>query len=140
RSDSLLGNYKPRRKSLFGTDVRHAAVSREGHKLTLVFSRAGDAPERLLLSTVDLSALDWNDWAPTQAVEIMRAKRSWEGADLPVLKSLQGETTEPANDLRDPDIFIDDDGKKYLLYVGGGEQAIGIVRLTNGLIASPNEK
>jgi hypothetical protein len=129
RSDSLLGDYVPRSKSLFGTDIRHSAVSLQGDKLTLVFSRAGDAPERLLLSTVDLSKADWNDWAPTQAVEIMRAEQAWEGADLPALKSLRGETTVRSNDLRDPDLFIDTDGQQYLLYVGGGEQAIGIARL-----------
>ena len=129
RSESLLGSYKPRRKSLFGSDVRHAAVSVEGDKLTLVFSRAGDTPERLLLSTIDLSSRDWNNWAPTQAVEILRAEQGWEGADLPALKSLKGETTLRSNDLRDPDLFVDEDGQQYLLYVGGGEQAIGIVRL-----------
>jgi beta-xylosidase len=82
-----------------------------------------------LLSTVDLSKADWNDWAPTQAVEIMRAEQTWEGADLPALKSLRGETTVRSNDLRDPDLFIDTDGQQYLLYVGGGEQGIGIARL-----------
>ena len=119
----------PRSKSLFGTDIRHSAVSLEGDKLTLVFSRAGDVPERLLLSTVDLSKEDWDDWAPTQAVEILRAENTWEGADLPALKSLRGETTERSNDLRDPDLFVDTDGQQYLLYVGGGEQGIGIALL-----------
>jgi hypothetical protein len=128
RSDSLLGDYMPRRKSLFATDIRHSAVSLEGDKLTIVFSRAGDTPERLLLSTVDLSKEDWNDWAPTQAVEILRAEKNWEGADLPALKSLRGETTVRSNDLRDPDLFVDTDGQQYLLYVAGGEQGIGIVR------------
>jgi hypothetical protein len=129
RSDSLLGAYQPRSQSLFGPDVRHSAVSLEGDRLTVVFSRAGDVPERLLLSTIDLSESDWNGWAPTQAQEIMRAEQQWEGADLPVLKSLRGETTELTNDLRDPDLFTDSDGQKYLLYVGGGQQAIGIARI-----------
>jgi len=62
-------------------------------------------------------------------VEILRAEQGWEGADLPALKSLKGETTLRSNDLRDPDLFVDEDGQQYLLYVGGGEQAIGIVRL-----------
>jgi len=131
RSDSLLGDYKPRSKSLFATDIRHSAVSLEGDKLTVVFSRAGDTPERLLLSTVDLSKDDWNDWAPTQAVEVLRAEQTWEGADLPALTSLRGETTERSNDLRDPDLFVDTDGQQYLLYVGGGEQGIGIVRFAS---------
>ncbi len=131
RSDSLLGDYQPRSKSLFGTDIRHSAVFRDGDRLTVVFSRAGDAPERLLLSTVDLSKASWNNWQPTQAVEILRAESRWEGADLALLKSLRGETTELINDLRDPDLFVDKDGQQYLFYVGGGEQAIGVVRLNS---------
>jgi beta-xylosidase len=35
-----------------------------------------------------------------------------------------------ANELRDPYLFKDDDGRKYLLYVGRGEKAIGIANLT----------
>ena len=129
RSQSLLGDYTPRSKSLFSTEVRHAAVSLDKDRLTLVFSRAGDAPERLLMSTVDLSDADWDNWTATQAVEIMRAEEDWEGADLPPLASLRGDTSLRSNDLRDPDLFVDADGQRYLLYVGGGEQAIGIVRL-----------
>jgi hypothetical protein len=34
-----------------------------------------------------------------------------------------------ANELRDPYLFEDQDGSKYLLYVGAGEQAIGIASL-----------
>jgi beta-xylosidase len=34
-----------------------------------------------------------------------------------------------ANELRDPHLFKDQDGSKYLLYVGAGEQAIGIASL-----------
>jgi hypothetical protein len=131
RSDRLLGDYQPRSQSLFGTDIRHSAVFRDGDRLTVVFSRAGDAPERLLLSTVDLSKADWNDWQPTQALEILRAESRWEGADLAPLKSLRGETSERINDVRDPDLFVDKDGQQYLFYVGGGEQAIGVVRLNS---------
>ena len=34
-----------------------------------------------------------------------------------------------ANELRDPYVFTDDDGQVYLLYVGSGEQAIGLARI-----------
>jgi len=66
---------------------------------------------------------------PTYPVELMRPEQPWQGSELPVQASLRGETREPINDLRDPDIFVDDDGQIYLLYVASGEQSIGVVRL-----------
>ena len=129
RSDKLLGDYEPRRKSLLGTDARHSAVLVQGDRLTVVWSRVGDAPERLLVSTVSLAASDWNDWVPTYPAELLRGQQPWEGSELPVQPSLRGETFEATNDLRDPDIFVDTDGQIYLLYVAAGEQSIGVVRL-----------
>ena len=129
RSNELLGDYQPRRKSLFGNDARHSAVLLQDDQLTVVWSRVGDAPERLLVSTISLSSSDWNDWVPTYPVELMRPEQPWQGSELPVQASLRGETREPINDLRDPDIFVDDDGQIYLLYVASGEQSIGVVRL-----------
>ena len=129
RSDGLLGDYKPRRKSLLGTDARHSAVLLQDDQLTVVWSRVGDAPERLLVSTVSLSSSDWDDWVPTYPAELLRAEQPWEGSELPVQMSLRGETFRPTNDLRDPDIFVDADGQIYLLYAASGEQSIGIVRL-----------
>jgi hypothetical protein len=130
RSDELLGDYQPRQKSLFGTDSRHSAVLLQDDQLTVVWSRVGDAPERLLVSTVSLSSSDWDDWVPTYPAELMRAEQAWEGSELPVQSSLRGETNEPTNDLRDPELFVDADGQIYLLYVASGEQSIGIVGLS----------
>jgi hypothetical protein len=130
RSDELLGDYQPRQKSLFGTDSRHSAVLLQDDQLTVVWSRVGDAPERLLVSTVSLSSSDWDDWVPTYPTELMRAEQAWEGSELPVQSSLRGETNEPTNDLRDPELFVDADGQIYLLYVASGEQSIGIVGLS----------
>jgi beta-xylosidase len=45
------------------------------------------------------------------------------------MPSLRGEMYEAANELRDPFVFRDKDGRLYLYYVGGGEKAIGIARL-----------
>ena len=78
---------------------------------------------------VSLSSSDWDDWVPTYPAELMRPEQPWEGSELPVQASLRGETNEPINDLRDPDIFVDVDGQVYLLYVAAGEQSIGVVGL-----------
>jgi hypothetical protein len=131
RSDTLLGHYEPRGKSLFGNNARHSAVLLQDDQLTVVWSRVGDAPERLLVSTVSLSSFDWDDWVPTYPTELLRGEQPWEGSELPVLSSLRGETNEPINDLRDPDIFVDIDGQIYLVYVAAGEQSIGVVGLSN---------
>ena len=53
----------------------------------------------------------------------------WEGGDLPIAASFRGELNVPARELRDPYVFRDDGGALYLYYVGGGEQAIGVVGL-----------
>ena len=95
----------------------------------MVWSRVGDAPERLLVSTISLSSADCDDWVATYPLELMRAEQPWEGSELPLQASLRGETRKPINDLRDPDIFVDSDGQIYLLYVASGEQSIGLVRL-----------
>jgi len=129
RSDELLGDYEPRDNSLFGNDTRHSAVLLQGDQLTVIWSRVGDAPERLLVSTVSLSSSNWDDWVPTYSSELLRAEQPWEGSELPVQSSLRGETSEPINDLRDPDVFVDVDGQIYLVYVAAGEQSIGVVNL-----------
>jgi beta-xylosidase len=54
---------------------------------------------------------------------------AWEGAELPARPSLRGELNTAVNELRDPAVFRDSDGSLWLLYTGGGEQAIGLARL-----------
>jgi hypothetical protein len=129
RADDLAGPYEPRRHSLFEPRMRHMGIWIDGSMLYVFWSRVGDAPESILLSIVDLSPANWNQWKASAGVEIMRPESDWEGADLPALRSLRGELAEEANELRDPFVFEDDDGQKYLLYVGRGEKAIGIARL-----------
>ena len=48
---------------------------------------------------------------------------------LPPTLLLPGELVSVANELRDSYRFMARDGKRYLLYVGAGEQAIGIATL-----------
>lgn len=129
RSDNILGPYKPRDKSLFEINMRHAALLLEDDRLTVVWSRVGEAPEKILLSQVILTDADWDDWRATEGVELLAPELPWEGASLTAEPSLRGELISLANELRDPYLFVDTDNKKYLLYVGAGEQAIGIASL-----------
>ena len=128
RSQDGLSNFKARPGLLFGVDMRHAGLILRGTKLYIFYSRVGDAPERILCSTMDVSADDWKQWRPSAPVEVLRPELAWEGADLPVAPSIRGEITGQANQLRDPALFADE-GKTWLLYACAGEQAIAIAEL-----------
>jgi hypothetical protein len=61
-------------------------------------------------------------------IEVHRAQRDWEGADLPAEASRYGSIMQPVNQLRDPAIY-EEDGRIYLLYAIAGEQGIAIGEL-----------
>ena len=104
--------------SVFGLYLRHF----------LFFTKVGDAPEQIYYSSVDISAEDWNDWQASPPKVLLKPTKAWEGANEPILPSMRGEMSTLVNQLRDPAIF-EENGELYLLYTGGGEQAIGIAKL-----------
>lgn len=113
-----------------GLLVRHTAVHLVGDTMQVFYSRIGDTPERILMSTIDLSAGDCNLWDSTYPPEeILQAELLWEGGDIPPRASSGGSASENVNQLRDPHVFQDIDGRLYLSYCGRGEDAIGIARL-----------
>ena len=69
--------------------------------------------------------MGWNNWTATQPDEVLEPELDWEGADLPLAMSRSGSGTG-VRQLRDPAVFEDTDGQRYLLYSGRGEEAIGI--------------
>jgi len=110
--------------------LRHSAVRLVGNTLQVFYSRIGDSPERIMLSTIDLSAGDVDLWKPTfPPEEILHAELGWEGSDLQIKPSKSGYAPQMVNQLRDPCLFEDNDGSLYLFYSGGGENAIGVARL-----------
>jgi hypothetical protein len=129
RASDPRGPFEPRDRLLFEPNMRHAGLLLEGSTLYVFWSSVGYAPERILLSKIDLSPLDWNDWVATAPVDLLRPELYWEGSALPVMPSLRGELHDAAQELRDPYVFRDIDGQLYLYYVGGGEKAIGVARL-----------
>ena len=129
RSDRLLGPFEAHSTSLLDSDTRHTGIWLDGDTLRIVWSRVGDATERILLSSIDLSNDDWNQSRATASTELIRPMRDWEGANQPLMPSFRGEMGGSVNQLRDPFIFQDQDGQLYLVYTGGVEQAIGIVQL-----------
>jgi len=114
----------------FSGRVRHTAVRVIGDTLEVFYSRRGDTPERIQMSTIDLVVGDYDLWDSTfPPEEILEAEPGWEGGQFPPDPSEGGDAPENVNQLRDPYVFEDIDGVLYLFYSGCGEDAIGIAQL-----------
>lgn len=109
---------------------RHVALLRVADMLWVYYSNIGDAPERILRARMTLHP-DWREWRAVNPEEVLRPELSWEGANLPVKASTAGAARGPENALRDPALFVDDDGRAYLLYSVAGESGIAIAELIN---------
>ena len=115
---------------LFNPNMRHSALLKRGNMLYVFWTQRGDAPERVLLSTIDLTD-GWRAWKESDPVEVLRPERPWEGAGLPVEPSRGGAIDESVNQLRDPAIY-EEDGRVYLLYTVAGERGIALAELQFG--------
>jgi hypothetical protein len=110
--------------------VRHTGVRVYGDELHVFYSRRGDAPERIQMSTIDLSVGDWELWDATYPpVELFSALEGWEGGQYAIEPSETSSAPENVNQLRDPYFFEDSDSLLYLFYTGCGEDAIGYVQV-----------
>lgn len=125
RSADGLSDFEPGPHYMPG--VRHTAPWVEGETLYLLYSLAGDRPERILLSTIDVSR-DWREWEPSDPAIILEPERDYEGGDLPLEESSYGSVSGPVRQLRDPDIYREDD-RLYMLYSVAGENGLAIARL-----------
>jgi hypothetical protein len=112
---------------LFEPSMRHAALLRRGEVLYVFWTRVGDAPERILVSTIALSR-DWTGWTESPPTELLRPERDWEGADAPLVPSVRSTAYGHVNQLRDPAIY-EENGRVYLLYAIAGESGIAIAEL-----------
>ncbi len=112
---------------LFNRHMRHAAVLVRAERAHVFWTQVGDAPERILLSTIDLSD-DWTNWRESEPVEVLRPERVWEGAGAPVEPSVRSVAYGVVNQLRDPAIF-EEEGRIYLVYAIGGEAGLGIAKV-----------
>ncbi len=126
RSADGLTNFEegPR---LFVPNMRHSALIARGNTLYVFWTRVGDAPEKILLSTIDISG-DWSAWRESPEVEVLRPEFEWEGADAPIEPSVRSTAYGQVNQLRDPAIYVEGD-EVYLLYAVAGESGIALARV-----------
>lgn len=108
--------------------IRHSATWIRDDTLFLFYSRKADAPERIMLSVVPLDG-DWTQWKASEPVEILRPETDYEGIQYPITLSKKGGAIE-VQQLRDPAIFHDRDGKSYLLYSVAGEMGLAIAEIS----------
>ena len=128
RSRDPLGGFEegPR---LFNRNMRHAALLPRGDTLLVFWTEVGQVPERILLSTIDISG-DWTTWSQTPGVEVLRPAHDWEGANAPLEPSVRSTAYGHVNQLRDPAIFEDAvSGRTFLLYAVAGESGIAIAEV-----------
>ena len=112
---------------LFSRSMRHTAVQVKGSILFVYYSSAGDCPERILCSTVDLRP-DWRQWQASPPVEVLAPELAYEGADLALAASQRGWAPERVRQLRDPGIYEEDD-RTFLLYSIAGEAGIAAAEI-----------
>lgn len=93
----------------------------------MLWTRVGAAPEHILVSCIDLVG-DWMGWRESDAVEVLRPEREWEGADQPVAPSVRSSVDRPVNELRDPYVFVEGD-VAHLVYAVAGESGLALARL-----------
>ena len=126
RSREPLGGFEEG-PLLFNRDMRHAAMLVRGRTLFVFWTQVGHVPERVLLSTIDMSG-DWTSWSESPSVEVLRPERDWEGAAAPLEPSVRSTAYGPVHQLRDPAIY-EEDGRVYLLYAVAGESGIAIAEV-----------
>ncbi len=107
---------------LFNPNMRHAAVLRRGTELLVFWTQVGDAPERILLSRIDLTG-NWMQWQDGPTVEVLRPERSWEGADAPLTPSVRSTAYGQVNQLRDPAVY-EEDGHVYSCFTLSPAKAV----------------
>lgn len=106
--------------------ARHVAVvvDEAQARLTIYFTRALDAPERILAVDVALEGAP-EGWRGGVVREVHRATAEWEGAGYPARPSGGGVAAGGVNQLRDPFVLVVQGGLRYLYYAVQGELALG---------------
>jgi hypothetical protein len=109
--------------------ARHTAVRVRDRTADIFLSRAGDAPEHIMVSRMSLEDPPPR-WRPGEPASLLRPQRPWEGAGLPNEPSKWGQARGPVCQLRDPAVYEEAD-RTYLLYSVAGESGIAIAEIVD---------
>jgi hypothetical protein len=112
----------PFRDGPYANRVRHVGLAVRGSRLHVFFTAIGDAPERVLVSTIELTS-DWTTWRATPPREVLQPETPYECADMPVAPSEAGDVDARVRQIRDPFVF-EEQGQAFLFYTICGEQGI----------------
>lgn len=118
----------PFRDGRYAGRIRHVGLLPRGNTLHVFFTAIGDAPERVMWSSVDLAG-DWNTWRASDPIEALRPAAPYECTNLPEAPSEAGDIAVPARQIRDPFVF-EDGGRAYLFYAFCGEQGIAAAEIS----------
>jgi len=119
-SFDLGGN--PFRDSPYAKRIRHVALVPRGNQLQVLFTVIGDAPERIMFTTIDVTK-DWSEWRVTRAIEVMRPETDYECGTAPLVPSQVGDVAGRVLQMRDPDV-VQEAGSSYLFYAVCGQQGV----------------
>ncbi len=122
------------RRGNFLSRMRHAAVWIRGDRMVVFYSRVGDAPERILAASVDLTG-DWTNWIDSEPVDVLRPQEDYEGIRFANIPSDYGAAVG-VRQLRDPYVF-EEAGKTWLFYSIAGEMGIAMAEITVQLNTDP---
>jgi hypothetical protein len=120
-SEFELGS-SPFRETPYNGRVRHVALFESGDVLHIFFTAIGDAPEKIMYTTINLSG-DWRAWKVGAIADVLTPEADYECPTLPIEPSEVGEIDRRARQLRDPAVFREN-GKTYLFYTFCGEQGV----------------
>ena len=118
----------PFRNGPYANRVRHVALLPRESYIEVFFSAIGDAPEKILHTTIPMTG-DWTQWRATSYEEVLTPQAKYECPEMPEAPSEAGEIYGPAKQLRDPALFLES-GKVYLFYTVCGEQGVGGAEIT----------
>src|SRR5262249_52855489 len=117
----------PFRDGPYANRVRHVALVLRENRLHVFFTAIGDAPERVLKSTIELTQ-DWTAWRATPPSEVLQPEVAYECANLPIVPSESGDVEIPVRQVRDPFVFADRN-RLLLFYSACGEQGIAAAEI-----------
>jgi hypothetical protein len=132
RASDPLASFEPGpnlfRGTAYANRVRHVALVIRADRMDVFFTGIGDAPERVFVTTVDLSA-DWTAWKASSLTEVIAPTTEYECVNLPNEPSDAGDIETPVRQIRDPFVF-DDQNRTFLFYATCGEQGIAAAEIS----------